>query len=117
MLSQVHYESESLMWFLDNESLLRSATLVIQTKVNSRKWRRSLKARIQLIEGDDEGDDEIIVDTVEFNDERYGYIMIDPKGDNKSAECRGEGDNEECFFVTLLYFGVFATHFCNRPLI
>ena len=90
MLSQVHYESEFLMWFLDNESLLRSATLVIQTKVNSRKWR-SLKARIQLIEGDDEGDDEVIVDAAEFNDERYGYIMIDPKGDNKGAECRGEG--------------------------
>ena len=119
----------------DNESSPRLTTFVIQTKANLRKWRRSLKARIQLSKGDNGGGDEVIeVDTDEVIDERCGHVVIDPKDDNKCAECREQYKERDYYEwlecpmckqwlglglglglgLTLLYFNIFETHFCNR---
>ena len=81
----------------DNESSPRLTTFVIQTKANLRKWRRSLKARIQLSDDDNGGGDEVIeVDTAEVIDERCGHVVIDPKDDNKCAECREQYKERDC---------------------
>ena len=56
-----------------------------------------MKARIQLSEGDNGGGDEVIeVDTAEVIDERCGHVVIDPKDDNKCAECREQYKEWDC---------------------
>ena len=59
--------------------------------------RRSLKTRIQLNEGDNEGGDEVIeVVTAEVIDKGCGHAVIDPIDDYKYVECSEQYNERDC---------------------